>query len=99
MERAVARSARAVGVTIATLWNVFSPDLFVLGGGVAEDVGEGYVEQVRVAASRHAFFTDLADVRIVRSALGDDAGILGRGGPGPGGARAAWAEPAPRGAV
>ena len=77
VERAVARSARAVGITIATLWNVFSPDLFVLGGGVAEDVGEGYLEQVRVAASRHAFFTDLADVRIVRSALGDDAGILG----------------------
>ncbi|MBK9964439.1 MAG: ROK family protein [Holophagales bacterium] len=77
VERAVARSARAVGVTIATLWNVFSPDLFVLGGGVAEDVGEGYLEQVRVAASRHAFFTDLAEVRIVRSALGDDAGILG----------------------
>ena len=77
VERAVARSARAVGVTIATLWNVFSPDLFVLGGGVSEDVGEPYVEQVRVAANRHAFFTDLAEVRIVRSALGDDAGILG----------------------
>jgi glucokinase len=77
VERAVARSARAVGVTIATLWNVFSPDLFVLGGGVSEDVGESYVEQVRAAASAHAFFTDLADVRIVRSALGDDAGILG----------------------
>ncbi len=77
VERAVARSARAVGITIATFWNVFSPDLFVLGGGVAEDVGAGYLEQVRVSASRHAFFTDLADVRIVRSALGDDAGILG----------------------
>jgi glucokinase len=77
VERAVARSARAVGVTVANLWNVFSPDLFVLGGGVAEDVGEGYLEQVRVAASRYAFFTDLAGIRIVRSALGDDAGILG----------------------
>jgi len=77
VERAVARSARAVGVTISTLWNVFSPDLFVLGGGVTEDAGPGYLEQVRVAASRHAFFTDLADVRIVKSALGDDAGILG----------------------
>ena len=77
VERAVARSARAVGMTVATLWNVFSPDLFVLGGGVAEDVGEPYVEQVRVAANQHAFFTDLAPVRIVRSALGDDAGILG----------------------
>jgi glucokinase len=77
VERAVARSARAVGVTIATLWNVFSPDLFVLGGGVSEDVGESYAEQVRAAASAYAFFTDLADVRIVRSALGDDAGILG----------------------
>ena len=77
VERALTRSARAVGVTIATLWNVFSPDLFVLGGGVAEDAGDAYVGQVRDFASRHAFFTDLADVRIVRSALGDDAGILG----------------------
>ena len=77
VERAVARSARAVGMTVATLWNVFSPDLFVLGGGVAEDVGEPYVEQVRVAANRHAFFTELAPLRIVRSALGDDAGLLG----------------------
>ncbi len=77
VERAVARSARAVGITIATLWNVFSPDLFVLGGGVSEDVGDVYVDQVRAAASRHAFFTDLAEVRIVRSALGDDAGMLG----------------------
>ena len=77
VERALTRSARAVGVTIAPLWNVFSPDLFVLGGGVAEDAGDAYVGQVRDFASRHAFFTDLADVRIVRSALGDDAGILG----------------------
>lgn len=76
-ERALARSAQAVGLTIANLWNVFSPDLFVLGGGVSEDVGDGYLEQVRVAASRYAFFTDLAAIRIVRSALGDDAGILG----------------------
>ncbi|MHB1047937.1 MAG: ROK family protein [Thermoanaerobaculia bacterium] len=87
VERAIARSARAVGVTIATLWNVFSPDLFVLGGGIAEDVGEPYVEQVRAAVGRYAFFTDLAEVRVVRSALGDDAGILGaavlaREGPG-----------------
>jgi len=77
VERALARSARAVGVTIGTLWNVFSPDLFVLGGGIAEDVGEPYAEQVRAAAGRYAFFTDLAEVRVVRSALGDDAGILG----------------------
>lgn len=75
--RALARSARAVGVTVANLWNVFSPDLFVLGGGVAEDVGAGYLEEVRAAATRHAFFTDLAGPRIVPSALGDDAGILG----------------------
>ena len=89
VERAVARSARAVGVMIATLWNVFSPDLFLLGGGVCEDVGEPYVEKVRESASRHAFFTDLAQVRIARSALGDDAGLLGaavlaREGPGGG---------------
>lgn len=77
VERAVTRSARAVGLMVSTLWNVFSPDLFVVGGGVSEDVGDAYVEQVRAAANKLAFFTDLAEVRIVRSALGDDAGILG----------------------
>ena len=37
--RALARSARAVGITMANVWNILSPDLFVLGGGVATDVG------------------------------------------------------------
>src|ERR1035441_9721925 len=36
--RALARSAKAVGLAMANVFNVFSPDLFVLGGGVAVDV-------------------------------------------------------------
>lgn len=76
-KKAVARSARAVGMTIANVFNILSPDLFVLGGGVAQDLGEPYLREVKKWASRFAFTTELGNVRIVPSALGDDAGILG----------------------
>jgi glucokinase len=75
--RAIARSARAVGIAIANVWNVLSPDLFVLGGGVATDVGDAYVKEVRKWADAFTFSQDLGEIRIEPAALGDDAGILG----------------------
>lgn len=75
--KAVARSARAVGMVIANLFNVISPDLFVLGGGVAQDLGAPYLESVRKWADAFAFTTELGGVVIEPAGLGDDAGILG----------------------
>lgn len=75
--RAVRRSARAVGMAMANVFNVFSPDLFVLGGGVALDLGESYLQAVRKWADAFAFTQDLGRIRIERAALGDDAGLLG----------------------
>lgn len=75
--RAVARSAKAVGMVVANLFDVLSPDLFVLGGGVAEDLGTPYLEAVRRWAEAFAFTTELGSVEIVPAALGDDAGLLG----------------------
>lgn len=75
--RAVDRSARAVGISIANLFDVLSPDLFVLGGGVAEDVGPSYVEAVRDTARAFAFSQELGTLEVAPAALGDDAGLVG----------------------
>jgi glucokinase len=75
--RAVARSAKAVGLAMANVFNVFSPDLFVLGGGVAVDLGEPYLSDVKRWAEAFVFTKDLGPVRILPAALGNDAGLLG----------------------
>jgi glucokinase len=75
--RALSRSAKAVGVAMANVFNVFSPDLFVLGGGVALDVGASYLADVRKWAGAFAFTQDLGKLRVEPAALGDDAGLLG----------------------
>ncbi|MGE5715781.1 MAG: ROK family protein [Acidobacteriota bacterium] len=75
--RALARSAKAVGLAMANVFNVFSPDLFVLGGGVAVDVGASYLADVRKWADRFAYTQELGKLRVEPAALGDDAGLLG----------------------
>lgn len=76
-KKAVARSAKAVGMVMANIFNILSPDLFVLGGGVGVDLGTFYLEDVRKWAEAFAFTTELGSVQIAPAALGDDAGILG----------------------
>ena len=75
--KAVERSAKAVGMAMASVFALLSPDLFVLGGGVAEDLGAPYFEEVRKWARAFAFSTDLGSIQVVPAALGDDAGLLG----------------------
>jgi len=75
--RALARSAKAVGLAMANVFNVFSPDLFVLGGGVAVDVGASYLADVRRWADAFTFTQELGRLRVEPAALGDDAGLLG----------------------
>ncbi len=75
--KAVARSALAVGMSMANIFDLLAPDLFVLGGGVAQDLGKPYLSQVRRWAEAFAFTTELGGIRIEPSALGDDAGLLG----------------------
>lgn len=74
---AMHHSARYVGIAIANLFNAFAPELFILGGGVVEDVGRPYVSAVGRAAGAFAFTTELARVRIAAAKLKGDAGMLG----------------------
>ena len=74
---AVERSARHAGIAIANLFNALAPEVFVLGGGIVQDVGGSYVRLAREAAIAHAFSTELARPRVVASVLHEAAGPLG----------------------
>jgi glucokinase len=63
-------------MAMANVFNILAPDRFVLGGGVATDLGERYLVNVRKLAESFCFTTQLGGIEIVPAALGDDAGIL-----------------------
>lgn len=67
---------RRLGAGLASLVNVFNPELIVLGGGFAE-VGEPLLRPAREVVEREALPPSRDLVRIVRAQLGPDAGLLG----------------------
>ncbi len=74
---AVEKSARYVGFAVASLLNIFNPEVVVLGGGVVEAIGEPYVKLVRQVAEKNVFAVALRNVRIVAAELKDDSAVLG----------------------
>lgn len=73
-------AARAVGAAVASVVNLLSPEVVVIGGGVAQAVGEPFIERVWEIAQRYTLPGATANVRCVPAALGDDAGIVGAAG-------------------
>jgi glucokinase len=75
--RAARRSARYVGLAIGGVVNLVDPAVVVIGGGIAEALGERYVEYASEVARRQILASAARDVLIVASKLGNDAGLLG----------------------
>jgi glucokinase len=74
----MARVATYLTLLVATIVNFFDPEMIVLGGGVAEALGEQLLEPIRRDAPRWFIQKqDAAQVRIVAAELGDQAGVLG----------------------
>jgi glucokinase len=73
----VQRSAHYLGLGLGGLINVLGPEIVLIGGGVAGALGDAYVELVRTAARSQTLTDPDGRIRIDRTALGDDAGILG----------------------
>ena len=65
-----------LGIGMATLVNLFNPQLIVIGGGLT-NIGEAMFEPVRRAIDRHAFRVPAQAVRVVQAGLGDKVGVLG----------------------
>jgi glucokinase len=74
---AVARAAHYLGLGLGGLINVLGPQIVVIGGGVAEALGDPWIAQVRDAARGQTLVDRDGKIRIEPAALGDDAGIHG----------------------
>jgi glucokinase len=65
-----------LGVGLASLVNIFNPEVIVIGGGVA-DGWDIFIGHVREQVLERAFPVPARRVQIVRAERGDDAGLLG----------------------
>jgi glucokinase len=76
---ALAGIGHFLGLAIGSLWNVFSPDVVVIGGGFGAGAWQ-YLEQSALeAARREALRPADENIRVVVAELGDDAGLVGAG--------------------
>jgi len=72
----VNRIAYYLGIGFVNLVNIFNPEMIIIGGGVSR-MGRMLLEPARRVMKERAFKLPSRTVRIVRSRLGYDAGILG----------------------
>ena len=75
--RAARRSASYTGVAIGSLVNLLDPAVVVIGGGIAEALGQRYVDRASEVARRQMLSAAARGIPIVASQLGDYAGLLG----------------------
>lgn len=75
--RALKKAWKVLGIGIANIVNIVSPEMIVLGGGLIEALGDEPVKAVDKVVRKYAMPHTMDNVPIVRAALGDDAGILG----------------------
>lgn len=73
---AIARAANWLGIGVANVITALHPDLVVLGGSVAA-LDDLLLEPVRAVVRQRVRMFPVDGVRIERSALGDNAGLLG----------------------
>ena len=69
---------RVLGAGLVTLVNVFNPELIVIGGGFGA-AGDLVLDPARAVVAEEALEPGRDSVRIVRAALGPEAGVVGAG--------------------
>ena len=79
----VREAARRLGISVASVIHILSPDVIVLGGGLVEAMPELFIEQVTKAARKRVMTAFKDTFQVVASELEDDAVALGA---------AAWAK-------
>jgi glucokinase len=76
---ALARIGHFLGLAIGSLWNVFSPDVVVVGGGFGAGAWRFLEEATLTAARREALRPADEDLQVVVAELGEEAGLVGAG--------------------
>lgn len=75
-QEAMQRHWNYLGAGIASLINVFAPQLVVVGGGITQ-AGEFYMKNLREAVMQRVIADCAANTAIVAATLGNNAGALG----------------------
>lgn len=75
--KVVEKAAEYIGIGVANLINVLSPEVVVLGGGMVVALADEIMPTILKITKEHAFPGAMKDVTIVASKLGDNAGITG----------------------
>ena len=65
-----------LGIGLVSIINAFYPDVIAIGGGMSQDL-EMMLPRINEQIDRHALGRGLGRVPVVKSELGDDAGIMG----------------------
>ncbi len=74
----LAQAAEYLGIALANIMTLLSPQVIALGGGVMHGAGDLLLEPIRRAVARRCgSWVDLESRRILLSALGEEAGLLG----------------------
>jgi glucokinase len=70
-------AARALGASIASVVNLLSPEIVVIGGGVTGALGDSFIERIWELALKRTLPGAANGVKCVAAALGDDSGVVG----------------------
>ena len=73
----IRRSSFLLGLTTASVLHIVDPEVIVIGGGVIEACGDFMLPLIEKTAHKVAMSGNGKPLKIVRSALGDDALLLG----------------------
>jgi len=66
-----------LGLGLAGIINFIDPGIIVLGGGIGSVRNDLFLASARAAMSEHIMSQEKRKIRIVRAALGPDAGLIG----------------------
>ena len=77
VDKVVETAAEYIGIGVANLVNILSPEVVVLGGGVIEALADEMMGVIVETAQDYAMPGTMKGVDIIASKLGDSAGITG----------------------
>jgi glucokinase len=70
-------AAETIGAGVATLVNLLSPEMIIIGGGVVESMGPSLMPIIKESAQKNAFPFAFKGVKIAQAKLGDYAVLVG----------------------
>ncbi|MBN2410332.1 ROK family protein [candidate division KSB1 bacterium] len=72
----IEETCNCLGAALASMVNMFNPEIIVIGGGVAE-AGDGFIEKIKKAVQARAMGPALRNLELVKAKLDNKAGMVG----------------------